>query len=322
MKPYLIGVDLGGTFIKTAIVTGAGEMLYKVEVPSEKEKGPDGVISNIGKSIHSVMKEKGIKPDQVEAIGIGSPGPLDTERGYVHRAINLPGWLNIPLRDRVEEILGIRANLENDANAAAYGEYWRGAGRGASIMLAYTLGTGVGGGVIINGKLIRGVNDTAGELGHMTIVPDGDLCPCGNRGCVESYASATSLVRRTRQKLERGSQSILLEWMEKGEPLTAKLIDEAHRSGDSFAREVLEEVGYYLALGVSNTVNALNPDVVVIGGGMMKAGEVILEPLKQEVKRRIFPELWDGLKIIPAKLGNDAGVIGAAGLILERAGLV
>ena len=321
MKPYLIGVDLGGTYIKTALVTLKGDIVHKIQIPSEKEKGPDGVIANIGQSIYRIMEKSGIEMDKAEAIGIGSPGPLNTKKGIVCQAINLPGWINVPLRDRIQGHFRIPTNLENDANAAAYGEYWRGAGIGSHIMLAYTLGTGVGGGIIIEGKLIRGANDSAGFLGHMTIMPEGELCNCGNNGCVESYASATSLVRRTREKLNKGAESILNQWLIEGKTLTAKLIYEARKEGDQFAEEALREVGYYLGIGVSNSVSVLNPDVVVLGGGMMKAGDIILEPVRREVKRRVFPELLESLKIVTARLGNDAGVIGAAGLVLERKGI-
>jgi glucokinase len=318
MKSYAIGVDLGGTFIKAALVTSLGDIIHKVEITSERERGPDGVIENICRSIRLIMNESNVEEEEISAIGLGSPGPLDTKNGIVCNAVNLPGWINIPLRDRIEEVFGIPANLENDANVAAYGEYWKGAGQNSSIMLAYTLGTGVGGGIIINGKLIRGTSDCAGELGHVTIVPDGRLCGCGNQGCLEAYASASALVRIAELNMRQGRAPLLQKWVNEGKSLTAKLVDEAHRAGDAFAKEILEEVGYYLGLGVSSAVMAMNPDVIVIGGGMMKAGEVILTPLRREVKRRVFPEHFQNLKIVPAQLGNDAGVIGSAGLALDR----
>ena len=318
MKPYLVGVDLGGTFIKAALVTLQGDIVKKVEIPSEKEAGPEKVIANICKSIELASGEN---IDHVEAIGVGSPGALITQKGIVCKAVNIPGFINIPLRDLIQERFGIPANLENDANAAAYAEYWKGAGRRSLIMVAYTLGTGVGGGIIINGKLIRGTNDCGGELGHITIVPDGEMCSCGNRGCVEAYASATFLVKHTSARLKKGCSSLLTTWLREGKILTARLIDEARRAGDEFAAEMLQEVGRYLGIGVANMVSALNPDVVVLGGGMMKAGEIILEPVRREVKKRVFLEHYEHLRIVPAALGNEAGVIGAAGLVLERAGI-
>jgi len=318
MKPYLVGVDLGGTFIKAALVTLQGDIVKKVEIPSEKEAGPEKVIANICKSIELASGEN---IDHVEAIGVGSPGALITQKGIVCNAVNIPGFINIPLRDLIQERFGIPANLENDANAAAYAEYWKGAGRRSLIMVAYTLGTGVGGGIIINGKLIRGTNDCGGELGHITIVPDGEMCSCGNRGCVEAYASATFLVKHTSARLKKGCSSLLTTWLREGKILTARLIDEARRAGDEFAAEMLQEVGRYLGIGVANMVSALNPDVVVLGGGMMKAGEIILEPVRREVKKRVFLEHYEHLRIVPAALGNEAGVIGAAGLVLERAGI-
>jgi glucokinase len=321
MKPYLVGVDLGGTFIKTALITLQGDIVKKVEIPSEKESGPERVINNICTSIQLAVKEAGQIFDQVQGIGLGTPGPLNTQKGIVCNAVNIPGFINIPLRDVIQERFGIPAYLENDANAAGYGEYWKGAGRGSSLMVAYTLGTGVGGGIIIDGKLIRGANDSGGELGHMTIVPDGEMCSCGNRGCVEAYASATFLVKHTSAKLKKGCPSLLTKWLEEGKILTAKLIDEARRAGDAFSAEMLQGVGYYLGLGVANVVSALNPDVVVVGGGMMKAGEIILEPVRREVQKRTFREHYEHLRIVAAELGNDAGVIGAAGLALERAGI-
>lgn len=317
MKPYAIGVDLGGTFIKTALVTRQGDIIHKVEIDSERERGPDGVIENICRSIRLVITESKKAEDEIAAIGLGSPGPLNTKKGIVSNAVNLPGWVKIPLRDRVEKVFRVPANLENDANAAAYGEYWKGAGQDSSLMLAYTLGTGVGGGIIINGKLIRGTTDCAGELGHITIIPDGRLCSCGNRGCVEAYASATALVRIAELNIKQGRSLLLQKWINEGKILTAKLIDEAHKAGDAFAKEILEDVGYYLGLGVASMVMSLNPDVIVIGGGMIKAGEVILAPLRREVGCRVFPEHFQNLKIVPAQLGNDAGVIGSACLALD-----
>ncbi|MBN1901705.1 ROK family glucokinase [Candidatus Sumerlaeota bacterium] len=317
MKSYAIGVDLGGTFIKTALVRIHGEIVGKVEIDSERDRGPEGVIENILRAIRLVMKQNKTTEDEICAIGIGSPGPLDTRKGIVCNAVNLPGWINVPLRDRIEKVFGIPANLENDANAAAYGEYWKGAGQNSSIMLAYTLGTGVGGGIIINGELIRGASDCAGELGHVTIVPDGRLCGCGNQGCLEAYASATSLVRIVELNIKQGRAPLLQKWSREGKKLTAKLIYEAYQQGDVFAKEMLEQLGYYLGVGVSTAVMALNPDVVVIGGGMMNAGAVIIEPVRREVKRRVFPEHFENLKIIPAELGNDAGVIGSVGLALQ-----
>jgi len=314
----LAGVDLGGTYIKTALITLSGEIYHKTEVPSDSERGPDTVIENICSSIRTVLKESGKTVKDLKGIGIGSPGPLNTKTGVVLHAVNLPGWINVPLRRRVQDTFGVPTHLENDANAAAFGEYWRGAGRGASIMVAYTLGTGVGGGVVLWGRLLRGTNDCGAELGHVTIIPDGERCSCGNYGCLEAYASASALVRRTRAKLSAGAESILQKWLADGTPLTAKLIDDAHRAGDEFAKNALEESGYYLGLGVANVVATLNPDIVVIGGGMAKAGDVILGAVRREVKKRVFSEAWESLRIVPAQLGNDAGVIGAAGLVLER----
>jgi glucokinase len=318
MRSHIAGVDLGGTYIKTALVSLSGELIHKIEIPSEAEKGPDGVIENICNSIKLAAKESGNDISSIKAIGIGSPGPLNTEKGIVCNAVNLPGWIDIPLRDKLQNSFGIPVNLENDANAAAYGEYWHGAGEGASIMVAFTLGTGVGGGIIIRGHLLRGSSDGAGELGHMTIVPNGDICSCGNYGCLESYASATALVRRTKSKLNSGADSILSKWISEGKILSAKLINDAHLSNDSFATSCFEEAAYYLGIGVANVVTTLNPDIVVIGGGMIKAGEVIMKPVRREVKKRIFDRLSESLRIVPARLGNDAGMIGAAGLVIER----
>lgn len=318
MTQYLAGVDLGGTYIKTALVTFEGEIVQKVEVDSEKEKGPDGVISNIHKSVEMAVEKAGCEIHDVKGIGIGSPGPMDTKEGIVTRPVNLPGWENVPLRKKVSEYFNLPGNLENDANAAAYGEYWKGGGQGSELMIAYTLGTGVGGGIVIRGHLVRGTNDVAGELGHMTIKDGGELCNCGNHGCLEAYASATALVRRSLAKLNSGAESILRKWIDEGRELSAKLINEARLEGDEFARDALEELGYYLGVGISAMVNALNPDVVVIGGGVMNAGDVILNPAREVVKEKTFSEFYENLKIEPAQLGNDAGVIGSAGLLIER----
>ncbi len=318
MQSCLVGIDLGGTFIKTALVSRDGAIIQKVEVPTEGEKGPDGVIANICRSVEIAVDSCGMPIKAVQAIGIGSPGPINTRDGIVCRAINIPGWLHIRLRDRVSQVFGIPANLENDANAAAYGEYWKGAGKGSRIMVAYTLGTGVGGGIIIHGKLLRGTSDVAGELGHIPIIPDGDLCSCGAHGCLEAYASATAVVKRTGRRLDAGEPSILSDWIARGQILTSRLVDEARLAGDALAADIMRETGVFLGVGITGIVNAVNPDIVVVGGGMMKAGEVILIPAREEVVKRVFPELSAHLKIVPAALGNDAGVIGSAGLLFER----
>jgi len=247
-------------------------------------------------------------------VGIGAPGPLDTRRGIVRLAPNL-GWHDMPLRDRVEKAVGMRASLDNDANCATLGEAWLGAARGARIVVGITIGTGIGGGLIFDGKLYHGSSDGAGEIGHTTIDPTGRRCKCGNYGCLEAYASGPAIAERAREELEVDGHSILHEMVDGDlSRITAQIVFEASKRGDPVATQVVRDTAHFLGVGVSNLINVLNPDIVVIAGGVTQAGDLLFDPLRAEIKRRAFKSLVDACRIVPGALPLSAGVVGAVAI--------
>jgi glucokinase len=255
----------------------------------------------------------------VKGVGVGTPGPIDSRKGVIFSAPNLPGFTNAPVKTILQRKTGLAVHLENDANAAAFGEHWAGAGKGVSEMIMLTLGTGVGGGIILGGKLYSGCGDTAGEFGHMVIDPSGPLCGCGQRGCLEQYGSATAIARRAREAVLAGTQSSMLT-MAEGDPskISSRLVHQAALDGDVLARQVWKDTSVFLGIGIANLVNIFNPQMVVLGGGVMLAGSDLLGPVRQEVLNRAFERPASMAKIVAAKLGDDAGVIGAAAVAITR----
>jgi glucokinase len=311
-----IGVDLGGTNIRFGLVSDAGEVSARTQCST---LGHEGAARTLQKILDGIGDTLAQAPRGVRGIGIGSPGPLDSRRGVVITSPNIPGWRNIKLKALVEKRFGLPCKVENDANCAALAEHWVGAGRGVQDMLHYTLGTGVGGGAIVAGELLQGRDSTGGELGHVTVDPDGLVCGCGNRGCVETYASATWMVRRFEQRLRAGKPSVLLdEWRAGRLAITARVSQEAAERGDRAARELVEEAGRYLGIGVASMIVAFNPAVVSFSGGVARFGELLFGPMRAEIKRRAFRSMTRGLRIVRSRLGDKGGVIGAArALMLE-----
>jgi len=318
---YAIGIDLGGTFIKAGVVDAAGHIIYQASRPTEGEKGRDAIVANIAAAAEAVLAGAGFAWEQVAGVGLGSPGVFDYERGgIVHHSPNLKALEGHPLPLLVQEQLrrpGVPVVLENDANAAAFAEKWVGAGRDARSLVLFTLGTGIGGGIVLDGEVWHGSTGFAGELGHQTILPEGPLCGCGNRGCLEAIASATGLVRRLREAVEMGRPTALANRVRGGEKVTSKDVYLAAVAGDATARALLEETGRYLGIAAANMINILNPEMVVFGGGMTGAGEMLLAPIRAEAQRRAIPAAYAACRIVFAQLGNDAGLIGAAGCVLK-----
>lgn len=314
---YIVGVDLGGTFIKVGVVPfDGGTVLGMRSLPTEPQRGPKFVVDRVIDMIRAAMKdarhEAEIPDDGFLGIGIGSPGPLDRESGTVLSTPNL-GWRNFPLRDLIANGIGLTAVLDNDANCAALGEYWQGAGRDASNLIAVTLGTGIGGGIVLDGRVFHGASDVAGELGHMTIDSTGRKCNCGNYGCLEAYASGPAIAARALEGLEAGAASVLPALVDHVlERITAETVYEAIVEGDLYAKEVMRETAKFLGTGIANLINVLNPDLIVISGGVTKAGEHLLDPLHSEVRRRAFREGFEHCRIVTSELGGMAGVVGAA----------
>lgn len=319
-EKWIVGVDLGGTTTKLAFINTYGEIAHKWEIPTDKTDNGKNIIINIAKSIDQKLLELDVEKSKLIGIGMGAPGPVDTKTGVIYNAVNL-GWNNyFPLRDRLEVETSLQAVIDNDANCAALGEMWKGAGNGAKDLVCVTLGTGVGGGVIANGRIVQGVSGAAGEIGHITSVPvNGASCNCGKTGCLETIASATGIVRLALNKLEAHSLSgELVDIYRQEGTVSAKNVFDCSRNGDQIAKEVINEVAFYLGLALANIANTLNPEKIVLGGGVSKAGEVLLNPIKQSFEKYSFSRVKESTDIAIATLGNDAGVIGAAWLIKNK----
>jgi len=306
-----IGVDLGGTNIATGIVDENGRIIARDKRPTLSKLGSEGVADRMGESVKACLEGAKLTPQDVIGIGIGSPGPLSVKRGVVIHTNNLQ-WENVPIARMIQERTSIAACLENDANAAAYGEAWVGAGRDAGIMVMYTLGTGIGGGIVSDGKIIHGRDDYAAELGHVPIEPVGRACSCGGTGCIEAYASAPSTVKRFEEAVASGEKTAVPT----GKITTADLHHWACK-GDALAIRILNETGFYLAITIVGMLHILNPDVVILTGGMIAAGDYIMEPLRRTVRERAMDGFGD-TPIIFAELGDDAGIIGAAGCAFKQ----
>lgn len=312
-EKWLAGVDIGGTTIKMAFITELGEIVSKWEIPTDTTNKGANIPGHIAKALEEKLKEKNESEARLIGVGVGAPGPVNYTDGSLKIAINL-GWENFPLKELLEKETGLPVVVDNDANLAALGEMWTGAGDGAKDLILVTLGTGVGGGVIANGEIVRGTNGAGGEIGHITsIVKGGYHCNCGKTGCLETVASATGIARLMREALDRSSaESILSEYYRKNGNVSAKQVFDAAKQQDKLALEVVEEVTMYLGLGLANLANGLNPERIVIGGGVSRAGDALLNPLREQFARFSFPRVLEGAKITIATLGNDAGVIGGA----------
>jgi len=322
----VVGLDIGGTNVVVGLVPAAGGRPASLRRRSTPSLGSQlEVVAELARLIQEVIEEgleaSGDSDGDVLGLGIGSPGPLDLERGIILDAFNL-GWRDFALRDALQSEVGLPAILDNDANCATWGEYWQGAGRGARSLVGITLGTGIGGGLILDGRLVHGASGTAGEIGHMSIDFHGRRCKCGNYGCLEAYASGPNIAARAREGLEAGAESLLTTLVEGNlDRLTAATVYEAILEGDAYAGEVMLETAKILGAGLANIVNVLNPQTVVIVGGVTRAGHYLFNPLRAEVRRRAFKRAEQACRIVPGELPDTAGVIGAAGRFLAERGM-
>jgi glucokinase len=317
----VIGIDLGGTKIGTALVNSKGEIITRDHRKTLAAEGPDGVIARMLAAARRVLAETGTEPPQVAAVGIAAPGPLDVESGVVVSPPNLPGWNHVPLRRLIADALGVTAFLEKDGNAAALGEHLFGAGRGAAHMIYVTVSTGIGGGLVLDGKLYHGATSMAGEIGHQTLIPDGPLCGCGNHGCLEALASGTAIARRARERVAQGAPTLIAD-LAAGDPdrITAKLVAQAADQGDEEAQMILSEAMAYLGIEIANLVNLFNPELIVIGGGLANIGDVLFESVRRAVAQRAYVAKAHRVNVLPAALGDDVGVLGAAAVALSQIG--
>ena len=311
------GVDLGGTKIYTLVATADGEVLGEDRRPTQAQEGPDAVIGRVVDSVRRAMGQAGAGKDDVVGVGLSTPGPCDPERGVVSEAPNLAGWRNIPLAQIAGEALEMPALIEHDAAAACYGEYRFGAGQGFRHIIYVTLGTGVGGGFIIDGRIYHGATGAAGEVGHLILDENGPACTCGNRGCVEAFASGPAIAREATEAVHAGRSPLLAE-LAGGDQMTAELVHQAAQQGDEAAREVIERAGHYLGLGLVGVLNSFNPQCLILGGGLLGLGDLYLEPALRAVRQGAFKQILTDVTITRAKLGNRAGALGAAALIMER----
>lgn len=313
-KRLALGIDLGGTAIKAGVVTHKGEIIGRGERPTEVPLGPAAVIANMARAARDAMDAAGVTARDLEGAGVGAPGICDGPHGIVVNAVNLH-WKDVHAAELLKAELGMPVFLNNDANCAALGEQWCGAASGSKHVLMFTLGTGVGGGLVLDGKIYEGFRGWAGEFGHMPAVENGPQCNCGLKGCLETVTSATAMTNAARREIEAGRAPYMAEKAAQGTKIDARLVIYAAREGDAVAQGILREVGIHLGNAVAGLVAALNPEMVVIGGGASHAGDFIFEPMRQVVAAKCMPGPASVVRIVAAELGNDAGLIGAASLV-------
>ena len=313
MKNYVIGVDLGGTKISTALSTFEGNIISQTVVPTNASEGELPVLNRIISSINEVINGANITINEVEAIGIGSPGPLDAKKGLIITTPNLP-FKNYNLVQPIKERFNVPVYLDNDANVAAIGEFMFGAGKGKENIVFFTVSTGVGGGAVLNGQAYRGNTSNALEIGHMTVAPDGPRCGCGNVGCLEAVASGTAIGKRGQEAVQTNVETSVKKY----DKITSYEVFVEAKNGDAVAKEIVDKAMNYLGIGVANAISIFDPEMVIIGGGVSKVGDILFDTVKSVVKTRCFKAMSESCEIVPAGLGTDAGVMGAVALaILE-----
>ncbi|MBI2080134.1 MAG: ROK family protein [candidate division NC10 bacterium] len=316
-----IGGDVGGTNIRLALVDADGGLSEPYRYPTPPSGDAAAIVETLAQGIRVLQHQARAHGIRLVGCGLGLAGLVDVRAGLVYTAPNIAGFQDLPLKKLLEEKVDVPVTLENDANAAAFAEYWLGAGRGVGSLVCLTLGTGVGSGIVLDGKLWRGASGAAGEAGHMTVEADGERCGCGRRGCLEAYASATAIIRDARAALARGEATALRKkFGAHPEALTAKDVSDAASAGDAVARRLIERAGRYLGVGLGTLVNLLNPDLITLAGGLVAAGELLLRPALAELDQRAFPALRRRTRVAFSALADTAGMLGAAGLVLAEAG--
>lgn len=312
MGRYAFGVDIGGTTVKIGLFDGQGRLLEKWEIPTVRDNGGEAILPDVAASLEKKLQEKGLRREELAGIGVGAPGAVDDGGMMPAGAVNL-GWAPFNISEALRAYIDVPVRAANDANAAAFGELWQGGGRGFRNMVAVTLGTGVGGGIIVNGSILAGAVGAGGEIGHIHVNDDEtEECGCRNKGCLEQYTSATGIVRLARRRLAEDERESVLRAGE----LSAKAVFDAVKAGDAVAVEIAGRFGEYLGKGLATVAAVVNPEIFVIGGGVSRAGEILLSFVEPVFERYAFPACR-GTKFALARLGNDAGIYGAAGLVLR-----
>jgi len=318
-QALVLGIDLGGSKILTAMINSQGKILSHDHAMTPAPEGHEAVIQSILESVHRALQQANVDLSAVAAVGIGAPGISNPETGILFTSPNLPGWQDVPLRDIIEERLGKKSFLINDANAAALGELHFGAARGVTNFIYITISTGIGGGIVIDGRIYGGAIGAAGEVGHMIIDGDGPICKCGNKGCWETLASGTALTREARRRIEEGATTSILQYAGGDiEKVSAEAVHSAARQGDSVARELIARTSYYIGIGLANLINIFNPELIVIGGGLSNIGDMLLEPAFRVAGERAYKQSFQAVRFAFPELGRNSGVVGAAEFALHK----
>lgn len=315
MAKNRIGIDVGGTNVKIALVNDEGQIIYSNSVPTRAEMGYEYTVNNIKQAIYDLLKETNLAAKDIQGIGFGFPGQVDYKQGIVRNAPNIPGWVEVPIAKLIEDEFNIPTRVDNDVRCAALGELNYGAGKGCENLICITVGTGIGSGLIINGKLVRGASNAAGEIGHIKLqMHDGPICGCGDTGCMEAFASGPAIVAMAEEYI-KGGKSTKFREMANGGAITPFIVCEAAKAGDPVARRIFTIMGEYIGIGMASVVNLLNPEKIIIGGGVADAGDILIAPLVETLKKRAMKIAGETVSVVPAQLGNTAGVIGASLLI-------
>ncbi len=319
MKKHVVGIDIGGTKLATVVADSTGHILHKVRRPTLSERGPEYALQLLFDMVRQTTELAGLEQEAISAIGVSCGGPLDTKTGIVYSPPNLPGWDALPLKAQLESEFQIPVTIENDANASALAEYRFGGGRGYNAVLYMTMSTGIGGGIVIDGQVYHGANDSAGEVGHQILLPDGPNCGCGKRGCLEALCSGPAIARRAQAAIENNSAlaTALLDLVNgRVEDVKSEHVLEAARQGDVLALQLVEETAYYMGWGIANLVNILNPDIVLLGTIAIAAGDLLLDPIRKKVSEFAMTRPAEAVKIAPAQLGDALGDLAAVALVV------
>ena len=323
MKTYVIGIDIGGTKLATVVADSTGHILSKVRKPTLAEKGPEYALQLLFDMVHETVELAGLATEKIAAIGVSCGGPLDTKTGVVYSPPNLPGWDALPLKAKLESEFQIPVTIENDANASALAEFRFGGGRGYNALLYMTMSTGIGGGIVINGQIYHGANDSAGEVGHQILLPDGPPCGCGKRGCLEALCSGPAIARRAQAAIRKqlgdknnSAKALLNLANNRIENVKSEHVLTAARTGDTLALQLVEETAYYMGWGIANLVNILNPNIVLLGTIAIAAGDLLLNPIRKTVSEFAMTRPAEAVKIAPAQLGDTLGDLAAIALVV------
>lgn len=322
MKKHVVGIDIGGTKLATVVADKTGHILGKVRKPTLSEKGPEYAISLLFDMVREVVSQADLEQKSISAIGVSCGGPLDTKTGIVYSPPNLPGWDALPLKARLESEFQVPVTIENDANASALAEFRFGGGRGYNAVLYMTMSTGIGGGIVIDGQVYHGANDSAGEVGHQILLPNGPRCGCGKRGCLEALCSGPAIARHAQaaiqKQVEDAKPSTALLTLADGrvEDVKSEHVLAAARTGDALALELVQETAYYMGWGIANLVNILNPDIVLLGTIAVAAGDLLLNPIRETVSKFAMTRPAEAVHIAPAQLGDALGDLAAVALVV------